>query len=108
MEKQQQTDNYTSDKTPEMIAFENQVKEKIAQQQDDPRRQQYFKRDDRDTVVKTQEEYDQCSKDRIPMSIISFNRAIDLLNKEHALRENKDKLKKKRQQAKQARKRNRK
>jgi hypothetical protein len=50
----------------------------------DPTKELYFLRMDTRTVVKDQTEYDVCVEDHIPMRHVSYNSAVDFLNKEEA------------------------
>lgn len=50
----------------------------------DPRKELYFLRMDTKTIVKDQTEYDECIEEHIPMRHVSFNSAVDHLNKEEA------------------------
>lgn len=75
--------------------------------QEDPRTQNYFMRTDKKTVVKDDKEYGFCLKNQIPMKVIPYGHALQLLKEEEARHKNRLKAKAKKKAAKKSRKRNR-
>ena len=96
----------TDDEMDEFTAeVEKQIAAKIAAA--DPRRQQYIRRWDNNTVVTSDAEYERCQKGGVPMGLISYTQAIALLDQEKAVQQAIVKKKQKRKAVKQARRRNR-
>lgn len=87
--------------------LEREAQERMAQDSLDPRNQQYFMRTDRKTVVKDDKEYKLCMDNRIPMTVIPYSHALQLLKVEDARKRQKLKAKKAKKTAKASRKKNR-
>lgn len=87
--------------------METEARERMQRDQEDPAKQQFFRREDRRTVVQTEEEYVQCQLKGVPMSVISYPAALQLLKDEDARKRADKKAKKNKKSARQARRRNR-
>lgn len=74
----------------------------------DPRKQNYFMRTDKKTVVKDEREYNLCQAKRIPLKVIPYSHAVQLLKEEEARKRTALKDKRKKKAAKKSRARNRK
>lgn len=88
--------------------MEEEAQRQMAAAQEDPTTQNYFMREDRRTVVKDDKEYMHCLKSRIPMKVIPYGHALQLLKEEEARAKQRLKDKRKKKAAKKARKKNRK
>lgn len=91
----------------EIKRMEEEAREKMALDQDDPTQQSYYRREDRKTVVKTETEYVRCQLTGVRMTVIPYTTAIHLLKEEEARKRSEKKQKQKIKAAKKARKRNR-
>ena len=83
------------------------AREKMALDQDDPTKQQYYMRVDRNTVVQTEEEYTKCQLAGIQMKVVPYRTALQLLKDEDRRKRTAGKAKAKKKASRQARKRNR-
>jgi len=82
--------------------------QQMADAQEDPTTQNYFMRTDKRTVVKDDKEYGYCLKNHIPMKVIPYGHALQLLKEQEARAKNRLKAKKKKKVARASRKKNRK
>lgn len=73
----------------------------------DPRTQSYFMRMDKRTVVRSESEYVQCQMKGVPMRVIPYGHALQLLKDQDARNQQRAKSKQKRKVARRARRRNR-
>lgn len=64
--------------------LEEHARKAIAEAQHDPKTQMYFQRLDSGRLVTTQKEYDYTQEHRIPLAMISYNRATDIMAKQEA------------------------
>lgn len=87
--------------------LEREAQERMAAAQEDPTSQQYFMRLDRKTVVKDDKEYVACVNGGIPMKVIPYSHALQLLKVEDARKAQRLKDKRKKKAAKASRKKNR-
>lgn len=74
---------------------------------EDPSTQNYFMRMDTKTVVKDEAEYQWCLAKRVPMKVIPYGHALQLLKVEDARKAQRLKAKRKKKAAKASRKKNR-
>lgn len=88
--------------------MEEEAMRAMAAAQDDPTSQNYFMRLDRKTVVKTEQEYAACLKNQVPMKVVPYTTAVQLLKEEEARAKQRKKAKAKKKTARASRKRNRK
>lgn len=75
--------------------------------QEDPTKQEYFVRLDRNTVVKTAEEYTACQLNNVSLKRVPYSAAVHVLKQEEARKRQHKKTQAKKKAAKKARKRNR-
>lgn len=87
--------------------LEAQAREAMALDQEDPTQQMYYRREDRKTVVRTEQEYVQCQLQGIPMTTIPYTAAVQCLKEQEARKRVAAKAKKAKKVAKKSRKRNR-
>lgn len=88
--------------------LEEEALRRMEAAQADPTQQQYFMRLDRKTVVKTEQEYAACQKNQVPMKVVPYTTAVQLLKEEEARAKQRTKAKKAKKVARASRKRNRK
>lgn len=74
---------------------------------EDPTTQSYFMRADTKTVVKDEAEYQWCLAKQVPMRVIPYAHALQLLKVEDARKAQRQKAKRKKKAAKASRKKNR-
>ena len=93
----------------QVAKFEAQVVEAMekAQKRADPRGQLYIKRLDKNTVIKSQEEYERCEKAKVPMGTVTLGQAMASVREEEFVLKKLRVRKQKRKTAKASRKRNR-
>lgn len=84
-----------------------EAKRQMEADKEDPRTQQYFMRTDKKTVVQTDKEYGYCLKNHIPMTVIPYSHALQLLKVEEARAKQRVKAKTKKKAARASRKKNR-
>lgn len=74
----------------------------------DPRRQNYYMRTDSKTVVRDEREFNACVAKKVPLKVIPYSHAVQLVKEEEARKKKAQKDKRKKKAAKASRKRNRK
>lgn len=74
----------------------------------DPRRQNYYMRTDTKTVVKDEREFNACVAKKVPLKVIPYSHAVQLVKEEDARKRKALKDKRKKKAAKASKKRNRK
>ena len=89
------------------LQLEKEAQERMAEAKEDPTTQNYFMRTDRKTVVKDEKEYQRCLDQEVPMKVIPYAHALQLLKVEDARKRQRQKAKTKKKTARAARKRNR-
>ncbi len=73
----------------------------------DPREQSYFMRLDKKTIVRSEKEHEVCVAQHIPMDIVPYSHAVQVLKEEEARHRNKIKARRKKKTARATRKKNR-
>jgi hypothetical protein len=91
----------------EIKRMEEAARERMRLDQEDPTQQNYYRREDRKTVVRTEEEYVKCQLDGIPMTVIPYTAAVQCLKEQEARKRSEQKAKKAKKVARKSRKRNR-
>lgn len=91
----------------EIADLEAEARERMRLDQEDPSTQSYYRREDRKTIVRTEQEYVRCELQGIPMTVIPYTAAVQLLKEEEARKRTQAKAKKAKKVSKKARKRNR-
>ncbi len=89
-----------------LAELETEARERMAQDEGDPRTHNYFMRLDKKTVVKNDKEYVSCQLHGVSMKIIPYSYALQLLKEEDARKVKARKIKKAKKTAKASRKRN--
>jgi hypothetical protein len=87
--------------------LEQEAKERMSAAAEDPRQQSFFMRTDTGTVVKDEKEYNRCQAKQIPLKMIPYGHALQLLKEEDARKKHQLKAKRNKKNAKKARKANR-
>lgn len=90
-----------------MAELHEEAQRQMEARAEDPSTQNYFMRVDKKTVVKDEAEYQWCLAKQIPMKVIPYGHALQLLKVEDARKAQKLKAKRKKKTAKASRKKNR-
>lgn len=83
------------------------ARERMKLDTEDPTQQQYFRREDKRTIVRTEAEYVQCQVKGIRMTVVPYEAAVHALKEQEARVRQEKKAKAKKKTARKARKRNR-
>jgi len=73
----------------------------------DPRNQDYLMRLDTKSLIRTEKEYNWCLANRIPLKVITYPAALQVLKEDDAKKKREKKIRQKKKMAKKAKKRNR-
>lgn len=87
--------------------MEEEARQRMEADAQDPRKQNYFMRTDTNTVVKDEQEYVRCQLKGVQMRVIPYGHALQLLKEEEARKRQRQKAKRKKKDAKASKKRNR-
>lgn len=99
---------YMDEQEAKIIAeMEEEARQRMELDAEDPTQQQYFLRLDRRTVVRNEKEYVGCQLHGVPMKVVSYAHALQALKDEDARERAKQKAKQKKKTAKASRKKNR-
>jgi hypothetical protein len=90
-----------------MRQLHEEAQRQMDERSEDPSAQNYFMRIDKKTVVKDEAEYQWCLAKQIPMKVIPYGHALQLLKVEDARKAQRLKAKRKKKTAKASRKKNR-
>lgn len=99
---------YMDEREREVVAeMEEEARRRMDLDAADPTKQNYYMRTDKRTVVKDEREFVLCQRKGVPLRVIPYTHAVQLVKEEDARKRRAVKEKRKKKTSKQARKRNR-
>lgn len=87
--------------------MEEEARLRMQLDQEDPTKQNYFLRLDRRTIVRDEEEYTRCQLARIPLKVVTYKHALEVLKEQDAKKKRASKDAKKKKAARNSRRKNR-